>query len=188
MPKFQIFFQCTYNTHMPLPMTLKGISQSFWLEHFNRVFYCAHILCRLCSKFSSTCAIYVCIGETSLEPNISESVCVCGVASSSVRLLAVFGKNRIAAYYARRNSRLEATPKRQPKGWGKNAAAKEMRNVCTPLWRRLAVVGVAFGLYVCWTRSKLALPFAQLINSWDYSLFLLEFRYVYATCYGINHN
>lgn len=65
-----------------VPMALKGISQSFWLEHFNRVFYCAHILCRLCSKFSSLAG--ACVGdsiahkvENSLEPNISESLHVC---------------------------------------------------------------------------------------------------------------
>lgn len=108
-----------------VPMALKGISQSFWLEHFNRVFYCAHILCRLCSKFSSLAG--ACVGDYSTQSwkftwakYIRVSPCVlvsmsvargpwsCGVASSSARLLALFGKNRIAAHYARWNSRLEA--------------------------------------------------------------------------------
>lgn len=107
-----------------VPMALKGISQSFWLEHFNRVFYCAHILCRLCSKFSSLARWRMCwwLWHTKLKIHLSQiypslSMCVgeyvcgpwsCGVASSSARLLALFGKNRIAAHYARWNSRLEA--------------------------------------------------------------------------------
>lgn len=88
------------DTNKHKPMALKGILQSFWLEHFNRVFYCTHILCRLCSKFSSTWATHShththththtvglcmcwCLArkvEISLEQNVSESssssVCV----------------------------------------------------------------------------------------------------------------
>lgn len=89
----------TTNKHKP--MALKGILQSFWLEHFNRVFYCTHILCRLCSKFSSTWAIHththsfsMCWWlarkvEISLEPNVSES-CSSSVWVCVLRLGVVF--------------------------------------------------------------------------------------------------
>lgn len=162
-----------------VPMALKGISQSFWLEHFNRVFYCAHILCRLCSKFSSLAGMaHVLVTmahkvENSLEPNISESlhvcwwVCLwpvvlrCGVVFSATAG-AVREKPQCGTLCALKFPTWGNTRSQK----GENATAKEMRNVCTLLRGR--TMGCGRGAHhagrCCSANFCLALPLQELIN------------------------
>lgn len=168
-----------------VPMALKGISQSFWLEHFNRVFYCAHILCRLCSKFSSLAG--ACVGdsiahkvENSLEPNISESLHVCWwvclwpvVLRCGVVFSATAGAVREKPHCGTLCALKFPTWGNTHSQKGENATAKEMRNVCTLLRGRAVGCGTggvaSWGAYhaglCCSANFCLALPLQELINS-----------------------
>lgn len=131
----RVYILHTHNTHTqraiqtlkPCQWRLKAFRKVFDLS-ISIVCFIAHIFYAVYAQNSVRSLAHVLVTiahkvENSLEPNISESlhvcwwVCLwpvargpwsCGVASSSARLLALFGKNRIAAHYARWNSRLEA--------------------------------------------------------------------------------